>query len=217
MVAIATVQDLYRLAPAGALVSRAVLVASVNVANNTFEVEGHGLDANTAVMFATDFGSLPDPLVSSTVYYAKTVDFGGGSSPSLFQVAATEDGAAINLTSSGEHVRLITSNAAMFEAVLEAKTRWFYATLKSELPAEGAGPFPSWAVDAVATMALASIVRRRGLGNLQSLVEDADEVRNDVIRMGANGARLRDSASAGGSNFARGRSPETLNPSGVIP
>lgn len=217
MVSIATIQDLYRLAPAGALVSRAVPIASVDVANNTLEVEGHGLDDGTAVMIATSLGTLPEPLSSAVVYYAKTVAFGGGGvSPSHFQLSATDGGAAINLLTSGDgDLRLVTSDHTMFAAVLEAKTRWFYATLKSELPAEGSGPFPSWAVDAVATMALASIVRRRGMGNVGGLITDADEVRNDVIRMGSSGARLRDEASAGGSNYARGRSPSS--PTTVIP
>jgi len=71
------------------------------VASNTLTLSGHGLTLNTEVTLRADAGgSLPSPLASGTVYYAIPV------TDAVFQLSATEGGAAIDLTTAGSNVML---------------------------------------------------------------------------------------------------------------
>lgn len=74
-----------------------------NVTTDAIELDGHGLESGDPVMFRAEAGgSLPAPLVAGTTYYALPLN------DSYFQVSATAGGAAINLTTAGSAVVVIT-------------------------------------------------------------------------------------------------------------
>lgn len=76
---------------------RTFTVSSVNAGDNTMTIAGHGLENNTHVTVSSD-GSVPGGLSENTVYHVvnKTTD--------TIQVAATEGGSAIDLTTAGSGV-----------------------------------------------------------------------------------------------------------------
>jgi hypothetical protein len=87
----------------GALSNPARLSDSVDASANTITLGLHGLALNDTVTVRADAGgTLPAPLVASTTYYAIPVSDG------VFQVAAAEDGAAINFTTAGSRLVVIT-------------------------------------------------------------------------------------------------------------
>ncbi|WP_305096480.1 hypothetical protein [Croceibacterium aestuarii] len=59
--------------------------------------DGHGLEADSPVIFTPDSGTLPTGLTADTVYYV----VGSGLTPTTFSVAATPGGAAIATTADG--------------------------------------------------------------------------------------------------------------------
>jgi hypothetical protein len=74
-------------------------VSSVSAAANTLTLDGHGLVDDAEVSFRAEAGgSLPTGLSASTPYYAIVV------SESVFQVAAADGGAAIDITTAGSNV-----------------------------------------------------------------------------------------------------------------
>jgi len=82
--------------PRGALASPGRLVDSVSVSGDTFELDAHGFETDAELQFRTaGGGGLPSPVAEGTSYYAIP------SSDWAFQIAASEGGAAINLTTTG--------------------------------------------------------------------------------------------------------------------
>lgn len=78
------------------------IVSSVSATTDTLTLDGHGLQTGAPVTVRADAGgSLPSPLVAGTTYYAIRV------TDSTFQLAASEGGAAINLTTTGSNVLLV--------------------------------------------------------------------------------------------------------------
>lgn len=79
------------------------MVASVGTSTDVFTLDGHGLDDDDEVTLRPEAGgTMPAPLVAGTTYYAIRL------SDATFSLAATAGGAAINLTTAGENVALIT-------------------------------------------------------------------------------------------------------------
>jgi hypothetical protein len=100
----ATRADLYRYGlPRGLLANPGRRCASVLSSSDTFELDGHGFETDVELVFRVEgSGSLPSPIISGTTYYAIRV------SDSLFKVAATSSGAAIDLTTNGTSVYVAT-------------------------------------------------------------------------------------------------------------
>lgn len=91
--------DVYRFVPPGTLQVAARLVSAVSTTAESMTLAGHGLKTGQPITFrAESGGSLPSPLVAGTTYYAIVL------TPDAFQVSATEDGSAINLSSTGSNV-----------------------------------------------------------------------------------------------------------------
>ena len=82
--------------PHGALVTPSRVVGSVDASADTLELDDHGYTTDDEIQFRTvGGGSLPTGLLEGTTYYAiRTSDW-------VFQVAASEGGAAVDFTSEG--------------------------------------------------------------------------------------------------------------------
>jgi hypothetical protein len=117
-VSYATERDLYRYGlPRGTIGTAARVVASALADTDTIELEAHGLVDDDAVLVrATEGGTIAEPLEAGTTYYVKRV------TDSTFQLAATEGGAAIDLTADGES--MLVSVALDVDAVLERYSRF---------------------------------------------------------------------------------------------
>jgi len=83
------------LPPASAPVPKSATVTISNATPGVVTWTGHGLAANTAVVFTTT-GALPAGLTAGTTYYVKTV-----LTADTFTVSATAGGAAIDTTDAG--------------------------------------------------------------------------------------------------------------------
>ncbi len=205
MVAYATAADVYGIGvPPGALSFPSRLVESADATGDTVELNGHNLALDTAIQFTVDDdGVLPAPLAVATVYYAAPV----AGSDSLLQVAASASGAAINLTTAGTApFRIVRSVAASIASECELHSRWLDSLLTGHVvPLES--PYPAWAVAVVAKRAARSLVRMLGLGGLQHIIDEADSVERDVLRMASSGLSLRDAAATAPANLATGGSP----------
>ncbi len=198
-VAYANRTDVYRVGlPRGSVVEPARLVSSVDVTLDRFELEGHGLQAGDPVQFQIDAGSvLPAPLVLLTVYYALAVPLSDGSpSENLFQVSATNGGAAVNVTDVGVGTfRAFVPIGVSIDRECEQHSRWIDSLLPSQ-QAPLVAPYPSWVTATVAKRAAASLVRQLGLGGLEGIVQEAADVTLDAMRMAKNGIALRGDAAA---------------------
>ena len=190
----ATREDVYRVGlPRGSLASESRLISSADPATSRLELEGHGFSASSPVQFQIDTGGvLPAPLALLTVYYVVLVPVGGDYSESLFQVSATSGGAAITLTTTGTApFRGFVPFGLSIDRENENHSRW----IDSLLPGEAApltAPFPAWVVDTVAKRTAASLVRQLGLGSFQGVIDEADSVTRDALRLAKNGIRIRD-------------------------
>jgi hypothetical protein len=79
-------------------------VSSASASTEILTLDGHGLTTNDPVTFrAESGGSLPTGLSAGTTYYAIRL------TDSTFQVSATVDGSAVNLTTAGSNIFLVRS------------------------------------------------------------------------------------------------------------
>lgn len=94
--------DLYRYGlPRGSVPNPGRLIDSVSASADTLSLDVHGLETDREVTLRPDAGgTMPAPLVAGTTYYAIRV------SESVFKLAATAGGAAIDITSAGSNVLL---------------------------------------------------------------------------------------------------------------
>lgn len=159
MAAYATKADLYKHGlPRGLLTDQHRAVTSVDAAANTFTVGDHGLSLNTPVRFVAEpgNGTLPAGLTEGTTYYAiATTD-------SVFQVAATEGGAAIDVTDAGSGVfgfvvpvdEEINETLELYSRVIDRKT--------IAHAIEFTAPYPVEVVHYVAKLSARELLQRRG-------------------------------------------------------
>lgn len=206
MVAYARREDVYlRGLPRGSLAARPRVVASVDVASNRLEIEGHGCELDTQVQLRTDGdGELPAPLSPSTVYFARPVS----GSDSLLELAATAGGAAIDLTTAGaDPIMLLLPIGPLLDALSESYSRW----IDSLCPAH-AVPFetpPAWVTQIVATRTAAQAARALGLGAQADGIFTAEtQAIADAMRL-ATGIPLRDAAAGPSLVIASGRTPSS--------
>jgi len=199
----ATRAHVYRLVPRGTISEAARVVASVDSTLDRIELEGHGLDADDPIQFKVDQGgALPGGLALLTIYYAKLVDIGGGvKSSSLFQVAATLGGAAIDLTTSGtKPFRVFTPIDAIVDQALELFSR----RVDRECSSHGVPfvvPYPPEVVDAVVVLTAHRLVRRARLTGFESLQAEEDAVMRNFTSF--KNAPLRDATATASTNRAQ--------------
>jgi hypothetical protein len=203
--AYATVEDIYRYGlPRGLLSNPARLVHAVRPAQDTVELDGHGIATGTPLRFrAEEGGTLPAPLTDGATYYGIRVD------DARFQVAAAPAGPAIDFTTAGTLVLVWSPIEPLIEAELERYSR----IADTYLPAHAVplvAPFPSFIVGCVAKLAAASLLEI--CGQSSELVQaSATETRRELARL-AKGIPLRDERATPPANLAVGKN--VVTPSG---
>ena len=216
MVAYATREDVYLYGlPRGSLVARPRFVASVSTAANSLKVEGHGCSTATRIQLqAQGDGLLPAPLSSTVVYWAKPVD----GSDSLLQLALTEGGAAVDLTTEGAEPFTL---AVPIGPTLDVNLETFSRDVDSMIPAEQVplvAPYPTLVVQYVAVLTAWSVASALGLRTqVDSLTALKDELTVKMLRFSKGGLPLRDARSVGSANLATGRSAAIPSQQGTIP
>jgi hypothetical protein len=196
----ATRTDLYKYGlPRGMLANPGRLAAEAEDSTDIFELDGHGFDTDTPLMFrAEEGGTMPAPLVEGTIYYAIRL------SDSTFKVAATPGGAAINLTTDGASV--IVSTALPVDEVLEFYSRFADAFLPSHMvPLEA--PYPITVTALVAELAAKKLLLIAGQSSA-SMTEMETGARAQLERW-AKGIPLRDSRATASANLAYSESSTT--------
>lgn len=197
--------------PPGSLANPARVVADINVEQNLFTVDGHGLSLDRAVQFrADDAGSLPAELATGVTYYAIPV------SDSTFRVAAAPAGAAINITTVGDRVLLVVP------LPVGDWIEWASAIVDDVLPAHAVpltGPIAVTIKTVVATLAAHRGMAATGKSTTgqEKLIEWAQEtvkrwqkgvpVRGADAPTSATNLAVKGSAPAGGWTPADGSIP----------
>jgi len=183
--------------PRGILGESARPIVAVDIANNRLELGEHGFAADQALVLVTELnGALPSPLVAGVTYYAKLV----ADSESLFQLAATVGGAAIDLTSVGtKPFGIAPSVNAAIEAAIRYESRIVdtYA-IEHKLPLSP--PYPEEVVAITAKLAAREAMSR--LGRQSDLIDQAAERAIVELRRFARGTSLRDAAAPEEPNVA---------------
>jgi hypothetical protein len=144
--------DLYSFGlPRGSLPNPAHLAASTSVSLNAINLDQHGLALNDPITLrAESGGNLPAPLLEATRYYAIPL------TDSAFCLAATADGSAIDLTSTGMHVLVIFPNP------IAAAIRWASRIIDQAMvahPVPLVAPLPE-----IVTLTCAELAAAKALG-----------------------------------------------------
>lgn len=142
--------DLYNFGlPRGSIPNSGRLVLSTSATADAFTLGEHGFSAGDPVTFRAEMGgSMPAPLIAGTTYYALPV------SESVFQVAATAGGPAIDLTTAGAEV--LVSSPLPIESAIE----WGAETINLALIAHAVpleAPYPPIIVMVNAELAAAKL------------------------------------------------------------
>lgn len=174
--------DLYSYGlPRGTVPNRGRDIASVNASANTLTLDEHGFATGDPLTFRAQAGGLlPGGLAEGTTYYAIAVD------DARFSVSATEGGAAIDLTSAGSRVLVIS------RLPREAAIRWASAIIDQSLPAHAVpltAPYPEIVVATCAELAAGRLAGYSGAG-AKSLA-DMIAVANARVAKWAKGIPLR--------------------------
>jgi len=204
-------RDVYNFGlPRGTLGSSARMIAHVDVATSTFELDCHGFEErDNIVVRAAQGGSVPAPLVSGATYAVIRV------SDSMFQVSEQLQATPINLTSEGASV--IVAIELPFDAILEACSRW----VDDLLPAHAVPldePYPVTIVAVTAELAARKLQSIAGHASVS--VNEYELAAKAKLERWAAGIPLRNvdatrstnlstlaTASATGAGFGKGRIP----------
>lgn len=187
MSAYCTTADLYANGlPRGALANPGRLVANgagANVTTNAIPLDQHGLSLNDPLTVRAETangGSLPAPLAANVTYYAIPLNDGA------FSVAAAPNGSAIDLTTPGARILVITpipyAAAITFGTVL----------IDDMLPAHLVplvAPYPPIVVITCAELAIGKLMQGTGSGS-KSIGEMVDAARKRLADW-ARGRPLR--------------------------
>jgi hypothetical protein len=120
-------------------------------------LNGHGFELNAVLLFrAESGGSLPTPLVDGTSYYAIPL------TDSTFSVSATEDGTAINLTSAGSNIIVVSQ--LPYDTWIEEASNWVECNLPAHVVPLSA-PYPAVVVGVTADLAAARALAYVGHSN----------------------------------------------------
>lgn len=125
MTAYAAPSDLYSFGLArGSVPNPGRLAAGVSTSTNAITLDVHGFVLNDSVSFRAEAGgSLPAPLTEGSTYYAKPL------TESTFSVASAADGSAVDLTSAGARILVITP------LPVDAAIAWASRIIDDMLPA----------------------------------------------------------------------------------
>ena len=166
--------DLYSYGlPRGGLPNPGRLAGSVSTSADTIELGVHGFVDDTELSFRSDNGgSLPSPLVEGTTYYAIAV------SESLFQVAASAGGAALDLTTSGSGV--VVGTPLPVSACITWASRWVDDVLVGH-PVPLTAPYPTIVRAVVAQLAAAKLLALAGAKSV-SLAEIEKQAQSKLAR-----------------------------------
>jgi len=147
--------DLYSYGlPRGALANPARRVATVLPAADTLTLDQHGFSDGDPVRFRVESGgTMPDPLVEGTEYFAVRVN------DNDFSVSATAGGAAINLTTAGGDV------LAIAYIPFASAIAWASEMVNDMLPAHVVpleSPYPEIVIMTAAELAVGKLMARQG-------------------------------------------------------
>lgn len=188
--------DLYRFGlPRGALANPGRLIAAAYPATDSLELDGHGFELDDEIRFRAEAGgAMPAPLAVATTYYAIPV------SDTLFQVAATQGGSAIGLTTGAESVLVMTPLPVA--DVIERYSRLVDDYAPAHLVPFTA-PIP---IRVVAIVAELSAQRLLWISGQKSIAMDLIEAAaHKELDRWAKGLPLRDSTATGRANLAVAR------------
>lgn len=157
MASYATVADLYAYGlPRGSAPNPGRLAAAINSTTNAITLRDHGFAADDPITLRAEAGgSLPSPLAANTTYYALPL------TADTLQLAATAGGAAIDLTTTGSRVLLISPLPTA------AAIAWASAVIDDMLPAHVvplSEPYPPIVVTTCAELAAAKLLGMQGVG-----------------------------------------------------
>ncbi len=176
--------------PRGAAAAEGRLVGEVDTAADTIELNAHGFTGDEPIAFRAEAGgSLPSPLVAGTTYYAAPVD------EWLFQVAASAGGAALNLTTAGANVVVITPLPR------EAAREWATAVIDDMLPAHLvplSAPYPPIVRMTCAELANAKL----GFSPAQKALTDIADAAQARLKRWASGVPIRGEDAPAPANLA---------------
>lgn len=188
--------------PRGSIPNAGRLAAEppASASTDRIELDGHGFASGDPVSFrAEGGGSLPAPLVAGTIYYALPYSEG------YFQVSATAGGAAIDLTTAGEGVVVLTP------LPIDAAIEFASALIDDMIPSHAVpltAPYPPIITMTCAELAAAKLAARSGAASV-SLTGTADAARKRLERW-AQGVPVRGTG-------ASAQTPTNLAQSAVAP
>lgn len=199
--------DLYDFGlPRGSVPNAARLAAEVSATADTITLGSHGYDAGYQVTFRPAAGgTLPAPLVQGVTYYALPVD------DDSFQVAASEGGPAIDLTTAGKSV-LVGHKLPLPQAIA-----WASRVVDDYVPAHAVpflDPVPATVRHITAELAAAKLALRGGSGGDSPSLGKTLEFAQKRLDRWAAGVPVRDSSTAERTNTAVSVSLPTCDPTG---
>lgn len=189
-----TMAHVYGWIPRGIVANPAHLLGSVASGTDILTLDGHGLTTDDAVTFrAESGGTLPGGIVDGTTYYAERL------TDATFKISATEGGSAIDITSAGTNVVMITP--LPWDTWIEQASNELENTLPSAaVPLES--PYPavveSYTAGLVAEQALVAC----GVGAPPGFSERMDRVRYELREWRSKGITLRGDVTPPAANCA---------------
>ena len=177
--------------PAGMLARPARLCASAIAATDVFELDNHGLSNDRVVSFRfEDGGALPAPLVAGTPYYAIVL------SDSTFKVAAAASGPAIDLTTNGTSVLLITELPVL--RVMERYSRFVDGFIPHAAPLQA--PYPPEIIAIVCELSATKLLCMEG--QRSEALDRAEIAAKAQLERFAKGMPIRDTRATVNTNTA---------------
>jgi hypothetical protein len=199
-----TVTDVAAWIPLDAVQAPARLV-TVNATTNVLSLSGHGLAADTEVTLRADAGgTMPGNITAGTTYYAIVL------TDSTFKLSASSGGAAIDITSAGSNVLLVTE--LPWDAWIEEESN----KLECTIPAHAV---PLSTVPAVVRSFVAAMVALRALTRCgvpsEALHKQVDIVR-DELKEWRRGIPLRGQVVPSATNCAVRAASTNTDPRGWV-
>lgn len=138
---------------------------SASASDDTITLDVHGFVLNDKITLRPEAGgSLPRPLVQSTIYFALPVD------EARFQLADAADGSAIDLTTDGARIVIITP--INFDAAIS----WASAIIDDQIPAHAVplvAPYPLIVVMTCAELAGGKLLGGSESQSLSAIIDFA--------------------------------------------
>lgn len=182
--------------PRGALRNPGRLLSGVDTSADTLELGEHGLADGVAVeLRAEGDGSLPNPLTAGTTYYVVNAE------DNRFQVSATQGGAAVDLTTTGDRT-IVIGKLPKDEAIAEAS-----ALIDDMLPAHVVpltAPYPEIVRVTCAQLAVAILLTATG-GSSEALGKTLDYAQKRLERW-SKGVPIRGTNHPTSANLSAGSS-----------